>query len=141
MESTDPLPNSESFGCFHLLLVSRSLMQIFSMLKMLTSLVCHHEDPNCSYYQFNKSMPTMFLLPWLLPSLMTPFLPKCSMAFVSLTLGCFLQVETLLPKNLFMENIYLDETSISWTSNILLVQIRLFCFICFFVFRRHIILP
>ena len=34
-----------------------------------------------------------YLLPGLLPSLMPPFLRKCSMAFVSLTLACFLQVE------------------------------------------------
>ena len=43
------------------------------------------------------------------------------MAFVSLTLGCFLQVEkrNFITEELilFIDNIYLDEASISWTLN------------------------
>ena len=107
------------------LLVSRSLMKLFSMIKMLTSVPYGVPSGRSELFilpvqQIHvDNVPVAYLFPWLLSCLMTPFLHKCLVALFSLTLGCSSKSKkkTLLPKNLFMKTIYLNGHSISWTLN------------------------
>ena len=92
------------------LLVSRRMIPLFSLIRMLMSLVCHHEDPNCSSCQFNKTMPTLFLLPTYSFGYRLLYRRRSCISvrwLLSLTLGsfCKLKNRTLLLENLFTKNI------------------------------------
>ena len=96
----DPLSISASFGCFHLQLSPTALQKLdanifYAQDAYVTGVPSWRSELFLLTVQqlHADNVPVAYLLAWLLPFLMPPFLHKCSMAFVSLTLACFLQVE------------------------------------------------